>query len=57
MATESEETKWSSTLKVDDEKELERRVAVGDAYEVSQMYIGHMARLRQSGKSDESEVG
>ena len=42
-------------LKIDDEDELERRVANGDGYEVSCLYEGLMGRLRTVGKHEEAE--
>jgi hypothetical protein len=46
----------AGTLRIDDEAELDRRVAAGDCYEVSQLYIGHIARLRQAERFEEAEV-
>mmetsp|Transcript_46321 Transcript_46321/g.104606 ORF Transcript_46321/g.104606 Transcript_46321/m.104606 type:complete len:322 (+) Transcript_46321:65-1030(+) len=43
------------TLRVDNEAELERRVAIGDAYEASQLYLSQMGRLRQQGRFVEAE--
>jgi len=44
------------TLRLDDEVELERRAGSGDGYEASQLYIGHMNRLRTAGKHVEAEA-
>jgi hypothetical protein len=46
----------SSSLKSDDESELQKRVLLGDCYEASQLYLGHMGRLRQADQLIEAEV-
>jgi hypothetical protein len=40
---------------VADEASLARRVAAGDGYECTQLYLGLLGRLRQQGKHDEAE--
>lgn len=50
-----EATEAGLKLKIDNEDELERRVAGGDGYEVSCLYEGLMGRLRTAGKHEEAE--
>ena len=43
-------------LLVGDEAVLEKRVAAGDGYECTQLYLGLIGRLRQAGKAGEAEA-
>jgi len=46
----------ASDLRSDDEMELEKKISNGSAYEASQLYLGHMGRLRSTGKLTEAEA-